>query len=89
MAQGAIDPDDLADMQRHISSYVEMIGERRDLHPHSQVLLEQRLYTGIPGCWGTSDAVIVSPEHVEVIDLKYGRGSPSTRRTTLSSCSTR
>jgi hypothetical protein len=38
------------------------------------LLLEQRLPTGIPDCWGTSDAVIVSPDAVEVCDFKYGLG---------------
>jgi len=28
----------------------------------------------VPSCWGTSDAVIVSPVHVEIVDLKYGQG---------------
>lgn len=30
--------------------------------------------SGVPGCWGTSDVVIVSPEHIEIVDLKYGAG---------------
>jgi hypothetical protein len=30
--------------------------------------------TGVPSCWGTADAVIVSPVHVEIVDLKYGAG---------------
>jgi hypothetical protein len=69
-------PDKIQDMRRHIGSYVSLIMERRALYPHSQVKLEQRVPTGIPGCWGTSDVVIVSPQHVEIIDLKYGQGIP-------------
>ena len=68
--------EDLLDMQRHIAAYVALIAERAALFPHSQVLLEQRVKTGIEQCWGTADAVIVSPGHVEVIDLKYGQGIP-------------
>lgn len=62
------------EMGRHTDAYVELIQERMELYPHSQLMLEQRLDTGVPTCWGTSDTVIVSPQHVEVIDLKYGQG---------------
>lgn len=75
-AEAHLVESDLEDMQRHVADYVALIHERKALHPHSQVLLEQRVQTGIPGCWGTSDTVIVSPEHVEIIDLKYGQGVP-------------
>jgi hypothetical protein len=30
--------------------------------------------TGVPGCWGTADAVIVYSDWIRVIDIKYGRG---------------
>jgi hypothetical protein len=66
--------DDVADMRRHGKEYAELLIARLAVHPHSRLLLEQRLPTGIPECWGTSDAVIVSPEHVEVVDYKYGQG---------------
>lgn len=42
--------------------------------PHSTILLEQRVFTGIEGCWGTSDVVIVSPTVILIVDLKYGMG---------------
>ena len=57
-----------------ITRYVDRVEEALDSHPHSVLLLEQRMDTGVPGCWGTGDAVIVSPEHIHVLDLKYGRG---------------
>ena len=63
-----------SDMTTHISDYVDYIGEQMKRFPHSQLLLEQRLDTGVPTCWGTSDVVIVSPQHVHIIDLKYGAG---------------
>jgi hypothetical protein len=66
--------EELAEMEAHVASYVALIKAQRALHPHSQVLFEQRVQTGIDRCWGTADAVIVSPEHVEIIDLKYGQG---------------
>jgi hypothetical protein len=64
----------LADMQEHIRGYVALLEERLARRPMSKLFLEQRLDTGVPTCWGTSDAVIVSPTHVEIIDLKYGAG---------------
>ena len=64
----------LGEMQEHIKAYVALIAERLQREPNSRVLLEQRLDTGVPTSWGTSDVVIVSPTHVEIIDLKYGAG---------------
>lgn len=72
-AQG-YDDGVLAEMQEHVRGYVALIGERLARRPLSRLLLEQRMDTGVPTCWGTSDAVIVSPSHVEIIDLKYGAG---------------
>lgn len=62
------------EMANHVADYVTLLTERMALHPNSQLLLEQRLPTGIPSSWGTSDAVIVSPVHVEIVDFKYGMG---------------
>lgn len=63
-----------AEMEFHTDAYVELILERVKLYPNSEVLFEQRMDTGVPTCWGTSDTVIVSPQHVEIIDFKYGMG---------------
>jgi len=71
-----LEEEDLLDMHRHTDAYVALIAERKALYPHSQVLLEERVQTGVPRCWGTSDTIIVSPYHVEIIDLKYGMGIP-------------
>ena len=68
--------EQVADMEHHIADYVEFIRERLEREPMSTLALEQRLDTGVPTCWGTSDAVISSPTHVEIIDLKYGAGVP-------------
>ena len=46
----------LAEMDRHTDAYVELIAERLAAHPHSQLMLEQRLETGVDECDGTSDA---------------------------------
>lgn len=72
--RATVDAPTAAEMHRHADAYVELLGERMALYPGSQLLLEQRLNTGVPGCWGTSDAVIVSPQHVEIVDFKYGAG---------------
>lgn len=66
--------EQLVEMHRHVDSYVQLLRHRMSSHPHSQLQLEQSLPSGIEGCWGTSDAVIVSPTHIEVVDLKYGKG---------------
>lgn len=68
--------EQLKEMEGYISEYVALIEERLERYPYSRVLLEQRLDTGVETCWGTSDVVIFSPQHVEIIDLKYGSGVP-------------
>lgn len=70
-----IDQDEVEiEMERHTDAYVDLLRDRMSLYPNSTLLLEQRMDTGVPSCWGTGDAVICSPEHVEVVDFKYGAG---------------
>jgi len=76
LTEPVLDDENLADMRSHIAGYVETILERAAEWPDSFVLLEEKVQTGVPHCWGTSDTVIVSPRHVEIIDLKYGMGIP-------------
>lgn len=64
----------LAEMEIHTDAYVELLKERLALYPNSHLSLEQRLDTGVPSSWGTSDAVISSPFHIEIVDFKYGSG---------------
>lgn len=61
-------------MVGHADDYVEFLRERLNDHPMSNIMLEQRMDCGVPTVRGTSDAVIVSPTHVEVVDFKYGMG---------------
>lgn len=61
-------------MQLHTDAYVDLIAERMAVYPNSVLRLERRVHTGVPESWGTSDATIISPVHVETIDLKYGTG---------------
>lgn len=76
LTEPILSSEDLLDMKENIEAYVGLIREQMTLYPNSQILLEERVKTGVEQCWGTSDAVIVSTEHVEVIDLKYGQGIP-------------
>jgi hypothetical protein len=70
-----LDRDEIeVEMERHTDAYVDLIEREMALHHNSQLMLEQRLDSGVPGCWGTTDASIVSPTHVETIDFKYGAG---------------
>ena len=62
------------EMEEHVSGYVEFIRDR--LQPGSALFTEQRLPTGVPESFGTSDSVIVAPTTVEIIDFKYGAGVP-------------
>jgi hypothetical protein len=68
------EPGTLKEMKEHVASYVALIEERLQRRPNSQLLLEQRMDSGIERCWGTSDTVIVSDTHIEIIDFKYGAG---------------
>ena len=66
----------LEEMEKHVDGYVSFIQDRMAENAHSVVFFEERVDTGVEACWGTSDTVIVSPTHVEIIDLKYGAGVP-------------
>jgi hypothetical protein len=65
--------DEMA-MKQDAIGYVDLLRDNLTEHSGSVLLLEQRVDPGIPECAGTADAVIVSASHVEVIDIKYGRG---------------
>ena len=67
-------PSDDADMDEHAAEYARTIQRIVRQHSPGGLWLEQRVYTGIEGCWGTADCVFVSDGHLYVIDLKYGRG---------------
>ena len=69
-----ISDDAEAEMTEHGQGYVDYLRERMAELPDSVLLLEQRLPTGLPDSWGTSDAVIVSPTSVDSVDFKYGLG---------------
>lgn len=64
----------LEEMQAHVHEFVLFIAQRLKRYPGSKVKTEQRLNTGVPESWGTSDIVIYGLKHIEIIDLKYGMG---------------
>ena len=62
------------DQLMHLENWITFLEECLDEEPGAQLLLEQRVDTGIPGCWGTADALIIYPDRIQVIDIKYGSG---------------
>lgn len=66
------------EIHTHTDAYVDFLLEQVDDHPLNQIVLEQRVNTGLPQCWGTADAAIISPgnNYIHVVDLKYGQGVP-------------
>lgn len=67
--------DDVEEMERHVRVYVTMLRDlMTSMGPGTTVYLEKRLQTGVPGCWGTGDAILVNASQVAVIDFKYGAG---------------
>ena len=71
-----------SEMDRATDYYVDVVLERlyaaRKVCEDARLFVEQRLDMSrwVPQCFGTSDAVIVSDQTLEVLDLKYGKGVP-------------
>jgi len=71
-----------SEMDRATNDYVDVVlGEFYSVKkncPDAKLMVEQQIdmQEGIKGCWGTSDAVIVSDQLLVVCDLKYGKGLP-------------
>jgi len=70
------------DMETFTDVYVDTVLEKlyaaRKSCPDARLFVEQKLDMSewVPGCFGTSDAVIVTDSTLEVLDLKYGKGVP-------------
>lgn len=62
------------EMWMHVDTWLAVLQEFYEEHPGSEIYFEQRLDTGVPSSWGTTDCAIVSPRHIYVIDYKYGQG---------------
>ena len=66
--------EDEREMSGYVAEYLDFLAHQLDAYGSSTLLLEQRVPTGVPSCWGTSDAVVVSPRVLHITDLKYGKG---------------
>lgn len=62
------------EMWMHVDTWLKVLQDLFDQYPNSIIHFEQRLDTGVPSSWGTTDAAIVSPHHIFVVDFKYGAG---------------
>ena len=64
------------DQRKYVKQWLTFLEDAMQDDPDAIVLLEQRVDTGVPGCWGTADVVIISLRYgwVRVIDIKYGAG---------------
>lgn len=63
------------DQLLYVKDWILFLESFLDDDPDAVLLLEVRVDTGVPGCWGTADAVIIhSYGLVRVIDIKYGSG---------------
>lgn len=62
------------DQLRYVEQWIALLEEYLAEEEGAQLFLEVRVDTGIPGCWGTADAIIVYDTRIRVIDIKYGAG---------------
>jgi hypothetical protein len=64
------------DMVEHVENYIEFVYQTAG--ETGQILVEKRVdfseAIGVPGSTGTADVIILFPDRVTVIDLKYGMG---------------
>lgn len=62
------------EMTEAAGGYIDLLEDHGAGQLGYSIFLEQRVNTGVAQSWGTSDAVIVGTESIEIVDLKYGRG---------------
>jgi len=62
------------DQLRYVEEWIQLLNEYLAEEEGARLYLEVRVETGLPGCWGTADAVIVYSDYIRVIDIKYGKG---------------
>lgn len=62
------------EMWMHVDTWLSVLQLLYEEYPDSRIYFEQRLDTGVPSSWGTTDAAIVSPVHIHCADFKYGAG---------------
>jgi hypothetical protein len=68
--------EDCAD--EYTAFVMEALQQQKEADKDPTILLEQKvdISTYVPECSGTADCIIVSDEHLHVIDFKYGQGVP-------------
>ena len=66
------------EMDEHTDNYVAQVLEIYNKYEAASILLEQKVsFTEwVPEGFGTSDVVIATDKHLEICDLKYGKGVP-------------
>ncbi len=64
------------DQLRYVEQWIALLEEYLAEEEDAELYLEVVVDTGIPGCWGTADAIIVYRHsgRIRVIDIKYGAG---------------
>ena len=62
------------DQLKYVEQWIEFLEECLAEEEGARLYLEVRVDTGVPGCWGTADAIIVYSDRIRVIDIKYGAG---------------
>lgn len=62
------------DQLKYVEQWIEFLEECLAEEEGALLHLEVRVDAGIPGCWGTADAIIVYSDRIRVIDIKYGAG---------------
>ena len=64
------------EMMGHARDYADLIESMDEGPGKPLILLEQRVYPGVTGVYGTADAILVTGGVLRVIDYKYGAGVP-------------
>lgn len=68
------DEDWQEDQLVYLEQFIEYLQTCLAEEEGAQLYLEVKVDTGIPGCWGTADVIIVYSNRMRVIDIKYGAG---------------
>ena len=62
------------DQLDYVEKWIALLEEYLAEEEGARLYLEVLVQTGIPGCWGTADAIIIYTDRIRVIDIKYGAG---------------
>lgn len=63
------------EMAEYVQQYTDYVLDlKAELGAELQVEVRVSIDTIVPGCFGTSDSILVSPKRLDIVDLKYGTG---------------